>query len=112
MQVLITAPSLPPERSISVTGRIASAFVVSAALGETLLPMLVALTYAGSHARFLQIILITCVAQVGAFALARRAVGHIDRRRTGGVSGVASSTIEILSEVSMVDGEVKPANEG
>ena len=40
-----------------VSGKVASAFVVSAALGEALLPVLIALAYPANHAAFPQIIL-------------------------------------------------------
>ena len=55
------------ETVISVTGRITSIFVVSAALGEMLLPLLVAITYPSEHAAFPAIILLACIGQAATF---------------------------------------------
>ena len=61
------------ERAMRVTGRVASCFVVCGALGETLLPLWVALLYPARHAAFPRIVLGASLAQLAAFGWARRA---------------------------------------
>ena len=69
------------ERYMSLSGRIASLFVVSSAVGEAAFPLLVALTYPSGPTSFLWIILGLSVAQLAAFALARLAAREISLQR-------------------------------
>jgi len=85
------------ERSMRVSGRVASLFVVAAATGETLLPLLVALFYASSHASFLSILLAACVAQAAAWVGARRAALAIGRRPNDSLNAASRSEQELAA---------------
>ena len=79
---LFHAPIFPTtlthaERYMRVSGRVASLFVVSAALGEAVLPALIALAYASSHASFPVILLVASLGQLAAYAAARVAARRL-----------------------------------
>ena len=80
------------ERVISVTGAVTSLFVVGAALGELLVPLLVASLYRQSAASFLDIVVAVAVAQAAAFVGAWRLGGAITRAAASGRPEATSST--------------------
>lgn len=90
------------ERSMDVTGRIASMFVVSAAVGESIIPMVIALAYPAKHTSFVWIIVVVCLAQFAAFIGARAASRAIAMRR--GNAATATTTSNHTSDSSTTIG--------
>lgn len=79
---LMHAPIFPTalthaERHMRMSGRVASVFVVSAALGEALLPACIALAYAVDHASFPRMLVGASVGQLTAWAAARSAARRL-----------------------------------
>ena len=56
------------ERYMRVSGRVASTFVVSAAVGEAVLPFSIAVAYSADHGSFPRIIFAACLAQLAAYS--------------------------------------------
>ena len=69
------------ERCMRVSGRVASVFVVSGALGEAALPFLVAVAYPLDPANFPRIVLAAGGLQLAAFVLAWMAGAELGRRQ-------------------------------
>ena len=67
------------ERATRLSGRVASLFVVSAAVGELLMPLCVALLFVRTPAAFPRSVLAACVAQTVAFGVAHRAARRLSR---------------------------------
>ena len=66
------------ERHMRVSGRIASTFVLCAATGEALLPVVITLAYVASQDSFPQILLVASIAQLAAYGGARAAAGGLE----------------------------------
>jgi hypothetical protein len=71
------------ERSFRVSGRVASFFCLSAAVGELVMPLCVALLYVHSHTAFPRAVLAASCAQALAFVLARRSVSWLRAHTEG-----------------------------
>lgn len=91
---LMHAPIFPTalthaERHMRVSGRVASVFVVSAALGEAILPAFIALAYAIDHASFPRTLVGASLMQLVVWAAARAAARRLqaggDDARDGNV---------------------------
>jgi FHS family Na+ dependent glucose MFS transporter 1 len=90
---LSMASVFPTERSMHVSGFVASIFVLCASCGEALLPLAIALSYTAAHSSFLAIVLGASALQFAAFGgmrSAARALRATTNREASGSGGDAS----------------------
>jgi FHS family Na+ dependent glucose MFS transporter 1 len=81
------------ERCMRVSGRVASTFVVAGAVGEALVPSLVALAFPADAMNFPRIVFVVSVAQLGAFGGARLAARAISSAK--GRAAYATQSVEL-----------------